>query len=96
MAQPLLDEGGRITVRWSSAGTGVPTSRLEAANKKARTEPSARLAIQQIPTPGMQASYLRAFCDSEPFWSAILALITGPPGFERPVMFTADPEPAID
>jgi hypothetical protein len=30
------------------------------------------------------------------FWSAILVLITGPQGFERPALFTADPELAID
>jgi hypothetical protein len=74
----------------------VPSARLEAANKKRPDEPSGRLPIQQIRRLGIQAFNLCSLCESESFWSTIPALINGPQGFECPVLFTADPEPAMD
>ena len=86
----------RITLRWSSAGSGVPSARLETANKKRPDEPSGRLPIQQIRRLDIQAFNLCALRESESFSSTIPVLITGPQGFQRPVLFTADPEPAMD
>lgn len=96
MATPLLDQGVRITLRWSSAGAGVPSARLETANKKRPDEPSRRLPIQQIRRLDIQAFNLCALRESESFSSTIPVLITGPQGFECPVLFTGDPEPAMD
>ena len=44
----------------------------------------------------IQAFNLCALRESESFSSPIRVLITGPQGFERPVLFTADPQPAMD
>ena len=96
MATPLLDQGVRITLRWSSAGAGVPSARLETANKKRPDKPSRRLPIQQIRRLDIQAFNLCALRESESFSSTIPVLITGPQGFECPVLFTGDPEPAMD
>ena len=64
--------------------------------KKRPDEPSGRLPIQQIRTLDIQAFNLCALPESESFSSTIPVLITGPQGFEYPVLFTADPEPAMD
>ena len=64
--------------------------------KKRRDEPSGRLPIQQIRRLDIQAFNLCALRESESFSSTIPVLITGPQGFECPVLFTADPEPAMD
>lgn len=70
--------------------------RLETANKKRPDEPSRRLPIQQIRRLDIQAFNLCALRESESFSSTIPVLITGPQGFECPVLFTGDPEPAMD
>ena len=74
----------------------MPNARLEAANKKRPDEPSGRLPIPQICRLDIQAFNLCALCESESFSSTSPVLITGPQGFECPVLFTADPEPVMD
>ena len=65
-------------------------------NKKRPDEPSGRLPIQQIRRLDIQAFNLCALCESESFSSTSPVLITGPQGFECPVLFTAESEPAMD
>jgi hypothetical protein len=69
---------------------------LKPQTKKRPDESSGRLPIPQIRRLGIRAFDLCALCESESFWSTIPVLITGPQGFERPVLSNADPEPAMD
>ena len=64
--------------------------------QKRPDEPSGRLPILQIYRVDIQAFNLCALCESESFSSTSPVPITGPQGFECPVLFTADPEPAMD
>ena len=64
--------------------------------KNAQTRRAVGLPIQQIRRLDIQAFNLCALRESESFSSTSPVLITGPQGFECPVLFTADPEPVMD
>lgn len=64
----------------------------QARNRKQKTPRRAeqKSAIQQIRRLDIQAFNLCALRESESFSSTIPVLITGPQGFECPVLFTGD------
>jgi hypothetical protein len=80
-----------MVVGWCRSAQCQARSRKQKTSRRA--EPKAAPLIRRL---GIQAFNLGALCESESFWSTIPVLITGPQGFECPVLFTADPEPAMD